>query len=299
MKQVQKDKSPNVGLVLSGGGIRGVAHIGLIKALEELDIHPTHLSGTSAGAMIAALYAGGCTAEQMLDIFKTRSPLKFAHFSFYKPGLMDSEKFGNYIYEEVLPHNSFEQLSKKLYITATNITDGKMTIFSEGDNLINTLLASCALPMIYSPVEIEGKLYADGGILNNFPTEPLLGQCDIILGSYVSPVKSVDNEELSSSLKVMMRVFDISTAYCREKFKSCDWVFDPSGLDEFGMFDRKQVDMIFELGYQSAMAEKEALKALFKEEQITEPPAATHSSKNRFIHFLSSRFSNFNASKAS
>lgn len=295
MKQWNNEKSPNIGLVLSGGGIRGVAHIGLIKALEEMNIRPTHISGTSAGAMIAALYAAGCSAEQMLYIFKTRSPLKFTHFSFYKPGLMDTDKFGAYIYDEVLPYNSFEELPKKLYITATNITDGKMTIFSEGDNLINTLLASCALPMVYSPVEIDGKLYADGGILNNFPTEPLVGTCDIILGSYVSPVKSVSNEELSSSLKIIMRVFDISTAYCREKFKSCDWVFDPVGLDEFGMFDRSQVDAIYELGYQSAMAQKEAIQQLFEEEELIEQPPLKTTSKNRFVHFLNSRF---RASKA-
>lgn len=291
MKPLKDKKKTTIGLALSGGGIRGVAHIGLLKVLEELDIHPTHISGTSAGALIGGLHAAGCTAEQILDIFKTRSPFKFSHFSFYKPGLMDTDKFGEYIFEELLPHRRFEDLDKKLFVTATNISDATSMTFSEGDDLMKALLASCALPMIYSPIEIDGKFYVDGGILNNFPTEPLMGQCDVILGSYVSPVKSVLPEEINSSLKVMMRVFDISSAYCKDKFRTCDWVFNPSGLHEFGMFDRKQVDNIYELGYQTAWAQREVLEELFAEpaEIIEEKPMPVLVPKNSFFRYVSDK----------
>ena len=247
-----------IGLALSGGGVRAVAHIGLIKYLEEINIQPTIVSGTSAGAIVATLYAAGCKTEEILSVFKNRSPFRMSYFSFYKPGFLDTDKFGNYLFEEFVPHNSFEALDKKLYITATNIVDGRVTYFTKGD-LIKVLLASCALPIVFSPVEIEGKLYADGGILNNFPVEPLLGDCDIIIGSYVSPFHSVAPEQLSSSLRVLMRVFDISTAYCVEKFKDCNTVFNPPDMHQFGMFDRTKVDKVFELGYEYAREKGEVL----------------------------------------
>lgn len=272
IKKQYMSKNKKIGLALSGGGIRAVAHIGLIKYLEENDIHPTVVSGTSGGAIVATLYAAGCSTDEIMSVFRNRSPFRMSYFSFYKPGFLDTDKFGNYLFEEFVPHNSFEQLVKKLYVTATNIVDGRVTYFTEGD-LIKILLASCALPIVFSPVDIDGKLYADGGILNNFPVEPLIGDCDIIIGSYVSPLQSVQPEELSSSLRVLMRVFDISTAYCVDKFKDCDVVFNPPNMHQFGMFDRTRVDEIFELGYEHAKAHGDILiKVLEEEEEILETP---------------------------
>jgi NTE family protein len=108
------------GLVLSGGGMRGVAHIGAIKALEEYQIYPSYIAGTSAGAVVGALYAGGCTWQKMLDFFKTVDLFSANKYARNKPGIIDASKFYDLL-KEYLPEDNFAALKTPLYITATNL----------------------------------------------------------------------------------------------------------------------------------------------------------------------------------
>ena len=93
------------GLVLSGGGIRGVAHIGAIKALEEYGIYPTHIAGTSAGAIVGALYAAGCNWEEMLDFFKSTEIFSLTNYAMGKPGFLDTEKFHDQLKAYISPQD--------------------------------------------------------------------------------------------------------------------------------------------------------------------------------------------------
>ncbi|HDO26739.1 MAG TPA: phospholipase, partial [Bacteroidetes bacterium] len=172
-----------IGLVLSGGGIRGIAHIGLIKVLEDHNIKPDIVSGASAGALVGALYAKGYSTETIIDFFHNTPLFRISFFAKNKPGLLDMEKYQTY-FKEYFPEDSFESLEKQLYITATNLEDGRLDFFSSGE-LINPLLASAALPPVFAPVLINDKLYVDGGIMNNFPVEPLENNCDFIISSFV------------------------------------------------------------------------------------------------------------------
>lgn len=194
-----------IGLVLSGGGVRAIAHIGLIKVLLENNIVPTQISGTSAGALIAALYASGYDADEMLSFFKETPILKFSLYALRKPGLIDSEKFTCF-FEKFFPINSFENLNYPVTITATNLISGNLEYFNKGE-LIKPLIASSAIPPIFSPVEINGDFYSDGGILNNFPVEPLTDPCTKIIGSFVNSITKIDKSEINSSLKLLYRVF--------------------------------------------------------------------------------------------
>ena len=115
----------NTGLVLSGGGIRGVAHIGVIKALEEHGIYATHISGTSAGAIVGALYAGGVKWEDILEFFKVIPIFHANRFARKKPGFLDTEKFYDE-FKKFFPQDSFESLPKELFITATDIIKGEL-----------------------------------------------------------------------------------------------------------------------------------------------------------------------------
>ncbi|MGB5499555.1 MAG: patatin-like phospholipase family protein, partial [Maribacter sp.] len=112
----------NIGLALSGGGVRGVAHIGVIKALEEHAIFPTQIAGTSAGAIVGALYANGNTWQEILDFFKTVPIFRIDKFARNKPGFIDTEKLYD-SFKNLLKDDDFSTLKLPLHITATNILD--------------------------------------------------------------------------------------------------------------------------------------------------------------------------------
>ncbi|MBC8768643.1 patatin-like phospholipase family protein [Arenibacter sp. BSSL-BM3] len=240
------------GLVLSGGGIRGVAHIGAIKAMEEYGIFPSHIAGTSAGAIVGALYAAGCTWEEMLDFFKTTQIFSINNYAKGKPGFLDTEKFYDQ-FKAYLPHDTFESLEKPLYITATNLLDGTLKVFSRGE-LIRPVLASAAVPGLFAPVQIKNGYYVDGGTLNNFPVDLIRPYCDSLVGVYVNPFNKVSIQELNRVDKVLERAYHVMVANeTTRKFNDCDLLIRPMNMDRYSMFTLKNLDIIFELGYTATL----------------------------------------------
>ncbi|WP_324027203.1 patatin-like phospholipase family protein [Maribacter sp. BPC-D8] len=242
----------NTGLVLSGGGIRGVAHIGVIKALEEHGIYATHISGTSAGAIVGALYAGGVKWEDILEFFKVIPIFHANRFARKKPGFLDTEKFYDE-FKKFFPQDSFESLPKELFITATDIIKGELKIFDKGE-LIKPVLASATFPGVFSPINIDGSFYVDGGVLNNFPIEPLKPSCDKIIGSYVNALKAIKIKDLKHSFNVLERAYKIKSASeSIAKFSECELVISPEELCEYATFDMRSIDAIFDIGYNSTI----------------------------------------------
>ena len=172
-----------LGLVFSGGGVRALAHAGLLKALEEKGLRPSIISGTSGGALIGALYACGVKPDDMMRFFKETPLFKWSMITFKKVGLVDSAKYAKFFKKE-LQYHTFEELQLPLIVTATNLLNGKLQYFSKGE-LIQPIIASAALPPYFSPVRIGESLYCDGGLLDNFPIEPIRKQCDKIIGSFM------------------------------------------------------------------------------------------------------------------
>ena len=252
-------------MALSGGGVRGAAHAGVFKALEENGIELTHLSGSSAGAMAGALYAAGFKPEDILEFFKTNAGniFQWRNFSRNKPGILDSDHYAQ-LFEPWLKEHTFETLSKKLHICVTDVLNGKIRFFSSGE-LVRPILASAAMPGVFTPVEIDENWYIDGGTMNNFPVEPLTGQCDVMLGSFVSLKKVLEKEELTSTLQLLNRASDLSfIAVSLQKFKLCDLVFAPPELWKFGIFDTKKVDEIYQFGYEHACSKMGQLLAILE-----------------------------------
>jgi NTE family protein len=240
----------NIGLVLSGGGMRGAAHIGAIKALEEHGIYPTHIAGTSAGAIVGGLYAHGYNCDEMFEFFKTIQLLDYKKYALNQPGFIDAGKYYNF-FKKKFPDDSFSVLEKKLFITATNITDGVLQIFSDGE-LIKPLLASSAFPGLFSPVKIKDKLYIDGGVLNNFPAELIKKDCDTLIGVYLNFFKTVTNNELKHFYNVIERAVNISIAKNDEnKFDDFNIIIVPKNLAYYGLFDKKNLDTIYKIGYET------------------------------------------------
>ncbi len=238
------------GLVLSGGGIRAVAQAGVLAALAEEGIEPDCVSGTSAGALVGALHAAGRTPREIVDFFALRSPFKLTNFALGKPGWIDADKivadFG-----ESFPDDSFAALGKRLFVTATDLVRARVEVFADGP-LIRPLVASSAVPFAFTPVAIDGRLFADGGILNNFPVEPLLGLCDTLIGVHVSSLRQIAPKELGSSLAVAQRAFEVGMFHASQRqFHRCDLVLRPPGLGRFGLFDVKEREEIFAIGLEA------------------------------------------------
>ncbi len=244
-------QSKKIGLVLSGGGIRGMAHIGLLKAMHERHIKADIISGTSIGALVGALYANGNTVDEMLQFFKETPLFQYNFFTFNKPGLIDTERYFK-IFKKHFPENSFEVLDKKLFVIATDLQNGEEAVFESGE-LIHALLASAALPPVFSPVEIEGMLYADGGVMNNFPKEYVDGISDFIIGCNVSIAGKLAKKDLKNSWQLGTRVTSLAIyASCIEKLEACDIGLEPKELETIGVFDKKNIEKAFTIGYDTA-----------------------------------------------
>ncbi|MEA1786641.1 patatin-like phospholipase family protein [Arenibacter sp. GZD96] len=250
----------SVGLVLSGGGVRGMAHIGLLKALRAVGIVPHTVSGSSVGALVGALYANGNSIDEMLLFFKETPLFKYNFFTITKSGFIDTDKYFD-LFKSYFPEDNFESLIHKLHVVATNLEKGEEEFFSTGP-LIRTLLASAALPPVFSPVELNGQFYADGGIMNNFPLEPLRNKVDFIIGSNVSIVAKATKNELKNSLQLTGRVTGLMIyALNRDKLASCDVLVEPKELESIGVLDRKGIEKAYGLGYDHAMRVLENLQA--------------------------------------
>lgn len=244
----------NIGLALSGGGVRGIAHIGAIKAFEEHGIYPTHIAGTSAGAIVGALYANGNSWQEILDFFKTVQIFRIDKYARNKPGFINTEKLYD-SFMTILYKDNFNTLRKPLFITATNILDGTLEIFSEGE-LIRPILASAAFPGVFTPVKIKNEYYVDGGTLNNFPVDLIKPHCDQIIGIYVNSFGKIKIADLKHSYNVLERAYKIRTANdFISKSGDCNMVICPKGLNNYGTFMMKDMDTIFDIGYKAAKEE--------------------------------------------
>lgn len=246
-------KKHKIGLALSGGAVRGIAHLGVVKALYENDIKPDCISGTSAGSIAGAFLADGFDPEELLELFLDKKIYDFVGLNFGKMGLLRIKGIKDML-EKNLKAKQFKDLRFPLYVASTNLNSGKVEYFSEG-NLVEKVLASSSIPVLFQPMEIDGSLYADGGILDNLPVRPIKDKCKKIIGvhvNYTGPEK-----EIESMLKIAERSFHLSTgARIAEMAKECDLFIEPSELRNFSLLDVSKGKKMFEIGY------KEALKML-------------------------------------
>ena len=243
-----------IGIALSGGGVRGIAHAGVIKALQENNITVHQITGTSAGALVGALYAKGIEVEEIFNFFQKSNLFHPRKFAFRQAGFINSSVFIDSL-STYLPENSFESLNTPLSVTATDLNTGKLKVFKTGE-LYLSILASAAFPGIFTPVEIDNNLYVDGGVLNNFPID-LLDDCDLKIGSYVNKV-DLKSRKLKHSYDVASRAYAINQYHQDKiKFSQCDLLIEPDALYNYGLFNFKALREIFDIGYETAARELE------------------------------------------
>jgi NTE family protein len=247
-----------IGIAFSGGGSRGIAHIGILKALNEFGIRPDIISGTSAGSIVGALYAYGYHPDEIMEVVNKTKLLRILRPAFTRAGLLTLEKTYNF-FKSLLPTDSFDSLQIPTYICATNLKNGNPAFFSSG-SLIRSIMASSAISVIFSPVEINGMHYIDGGITNNLPIEPLVGNCNKIVGLHCNPVdKDYDTGNMKELLE---RTFIIAiNGNIENRKKKCDLFLEPDELKSFGAFDFAKANEIFNVGYTFALQNEELIRS--------------------------------------
>jgi len=243
------EKPYKIGIVLSGGGIRGLCHAGVLKALDEFGIKPDILSGVSAGAVVAALYADGYTPDEIAALFEDISFRKMTQIQFTNGGIFSIKAFERFM-GRTLRAKRFEELNIPTYIVATDFDHGRSVEFSQGI-IIHPLVASCSVPILFVPKKIKGVNYVDGGVLKNFPVTTIRSQCDYLIGINASPLVADDYK--LSIMNVAQRtyhfMFKANILYDKEL---CDLLIEPVDMAHYDMFDIEKGREIFELGYQSA-----------------------------------------------
>lgn len=244
-------KQYKIGLVLSGGGARGFAHLGLIQALNDAGIYPGVISGTSAGALAGVLYADGHTPKEILKLMNSGSRLDFMRPALPREGLL---QIGGIIkiLKTSLRAKTFEELKIPLYVTATDLNNGKAVYFSTGD-LLDPVIASASIPVLFRPVMINNICYVDGGVLDNLPVKPIENKCKILIGSFVNPVGYV--EKVSGLINIAERTFMLSMSKeIIEKAKKFDLLVAPLELRNYKILDPEKADELFSIGYKATKA---------------------------------------------
>jgi NTE family protein len=151
---------------------------------------------------------------------------------------------------ENLRSENLEDLKLPLYIAAANLNTGRVVYFNQG-NIVERIQASAAIPILFEPVEIDGQVYIDGGMLDNFPVEPIKDQCSKLIGISLNPVR--EEEDFKNLIRIAERTFRLSTSSdISRKKKLCDIVLEPEELAEYGLLDVSSGKEMFDLGYRTA-----------------------------------------------
>jgi len=238
------------GIVLSGGGARGFSHLGVLKALNEADIYPDCISGTSAGSIAGVFYADGYSPLQTLEILSKNKRLDYLSFALPKDGLLEMNGMQK-ILEKHIRAKAFNDLKIPLYVAATNLNKGKIEYFHKG-NIIEAVIASCSIPVVFKPHIINGNYYVDGGVMDNLPISPIQRKCKKIIGSYVNPVGYQEN--FSNIFIIAERTFTLGVSKdINTKSEKFDLFIEPAELEKFNILNPDKAVEIYEIGYKSTL----------------------------------------------
>ncbi len=243
-------KKYHFGVALSGGGAKGFAHIGVMKALDEFGLVPDVIAGVSAGAVMAAFYSSGVTPDDTLKAFSQIRIGDLTSFSVPSNGLLKFDGFAKFL-KKNLPVERIEQLHIPTIITATNLDTYKEDLFTSGP-LVNCVLASCSLPVVFKPTKVNGHTYIDGGVLHNLPAFALRDKCDVLLGVNVSPLNTSPFK--SSIADIAYRSYRLMTTHnSKPDLELCDVVINVDSMKKISTFDVKKMADNAKEGYFAAM----------------------------------------------
>lgn len=234
-----------IGLALGGGGTRGFAHIGAIKALEEKGVKAEIFSGTSAGAIVAGLLADQKTPDEIMDFLKGVKLMDAAKITLPVTGFASLDNLGKKL-DEILGHKTFADLKYPLYICVSNLNTGRVEYISSG-NVAQAIQASASIPILFTPVTINECQYVDGGVLENVPVTPLIDRCEKLIAIDISPVK--ENEKVDGFAQVITQILQMTVGMQYDKEKYCDLLIRLNELSNYNILDTSNNEKIYDIGY--------------------------------------------------
>ena len=234
----------NWGFALSGGGARGIIHIGVLKAFDDAGFKPVCISGASMGAVVGALYAAGMKPAEMMDLISDRGFLKMFKLRASFSGFLEMS-FLKKVLNANLPE-TFEELEIPLFISATNLRTHELETFHAGA-LYKTVLASASIPILFAPIEIDGEKYVDSGIVNNLPAFACIDHCEKILGVEVNYGNFTN--DLENMKNVAIEVFHIMISKNSEQgIRECSSIIRPELTSEFQFLDFSKSKDLYNIG---------------------------------------------------
>ena len=243
-------KPYKIGLALSGGGAKGFAHLGVFKLLEEIGLKPEIISGTSAGSLMGVLFADGYSAEEIKNMFIGREFSEFAQLQIPKSGLFNYDRFQDFLRRH-LRTKRIEDLPIPTVIVATDLDRGCSHEFRSGP-IVEAVTASCCMPIVFSPVLIDGVHYVDGGLFRNFPVSTIRDECEYVIGVNVSPL--IPQRYKQTLLHIAQRTYHyVFKANAIEDRELCDILIEAKEVGLYKTFDLENINLISEIGYEAAV----------------------------------------------
>lgn len=247
---MNRKQDHKIGLALGGGGAKGFAHIGVLKAIDEAGIVVDKLAGTSMGAIIGVLYCAGFGADEIVAMLHKEKIWTWFKIDFRNGGLVNLNGVKKRL-EKYIQHDRFDLLQKRFFVTATNLNTGRVKVTSEGDQLIDWVIASASIPVAFAPVHLNGSVFVDGGLFMNLPVEALNFDCDVVIGSNVIGDQKVDS--IHGSRDIAERVIDLCAIQNQRNSKVyCDLCIEPLELEQYSIWDFDKFEEIVAIGYQAA-----------------------------------------------
>ncbi len=243
-------KKYKTGLVLSGGGTRGFAHLGIIAALYEKGIIPDVISGTSVGAIVGAFIASGKSPEEILSVFNKGWFFKYTKLHIPVDGFFKLNGLKEIIQKEIEAKN-IEDLELPFFVAVSNLNTGTVEYKNSGP-LGETVLASSSIPILFSPVKLGNELYVDGGVVDNIPARPVKDDCERLIVCNISPINP--KEKVKNLVQITSRTFYMNVnSHTNEIAKSASLYIEPEGIDKYDILSLSHAQKLYDVGYRSTI----------------------------------------------
>lgn len=256
--KVHLHRNVKIGLALGGGGCRGFGHIGALKAFEELGVDFDCVAGTSAGSIVASMYAFGKTADEMIEVARNlkKSDVAKGCIPFVKPAKSENlEKLLNKVFGDI---TVFSEMKKPLKVVCTDLKTGKEVDFDYG-NVAKVVSASCAVPGVFTPVVYEDMHLVDGGIRNNVPVDVVRKMgANVVFAIDVNRLRGTGTDSLSTIGVLSSLVGIMMQSKVDENLKNADLIFKPA-LEAFSPYKLEGVEEMIKIGYDTVMANKDKI----------------------------------------
>lgn len=249
LERIGINSKPRIGVAFSGGGAKGFTHIGAMMAFENFGLKPGIISGVSAGSIACTLYAAGLTPRDIISCFKEYGSLgSFAEMTIPKSSFLKLDRFGKLL-DSWLPVKNLEELEIPTVVCATDLDAGKSVGWSKGE-IVPRVIASCSIPIIFHPININGVNYVDGGVLRNLPAWAIRKHCKTLYGLNCAPLDR-DYKYKNNIIDITLRTYSLmSKSNTLQDLELCDYVVRTPGSSRFGTFDLSSLTDAVRLGYE-------------------------------------------------